>query len=721
MKEQEFFKYLSEKGITLTESQKEAVITVDGPMCLISTAGSGKTTVLTARIAYMILCKNIASEKILVTSFSNQSAADMCYRFNKIFGEKITEKVKFSTIHSFAFYVFRDYARRINMNYSVIEGVEGAVSKNILLSTFYKKYTNENITEDKLKDLNGFVSYVKNLMILYKDLDNYKEQFPIPCFKEIYKDYEEFKRDYIDEFKGKIRLLDFDDMLSMCYHALKRNSELLDEYRAIYDYILIDEAQDTSKIQGAIARLIAAPKYNICLVGDPNQSIYSWRGAVVGELVNFKEVYHKNGKMLFMDQNFRSTKTIVNAANEFIKVNRERIERNTFTENEQGEPIEFISCEDEFHQIEYILQKLKKEQNFKSNAVLYRNNLSAIPLIEKLNKEGIPFYVKDEIPSFFSHWVTRDILNLFTFSENQWNVELFETIYYKIRTYINKKDVVALYYNLTSFDKVSKSVFDRLAENLNYKGEKERFRDFKYKFEMLSRMRPSKAIEYIEHELNYRDYLKDYAKKFNYSMDNIDVMLSTLKIIAGDLNNISELTEKLEGLQLQMAQSKKNRRENAVTLSTCHSAKGLEWNNVFLIDTQNLPSGDCLKVAREDKNYAPLEEEARVFFVSITRARKKLYVMYPMRKNGQRTDTSMFYNRLLSVCMPSKRKNINSINTEINIVPKLEIGKCISHKKWGKGRILEIDGDIFKVMMIDGSVRKLSATICFKSGLVEII
>lgn len=721
MTEVQFFKYLEEEcNLRLTQEQMEAVATNDCPVALISTAGSGKTSVVTAKLAYLILVKGIDPKRILVTSFSNQSAADMENRFISRFGRSINERISFSTIHSFAFSVFRDYAANLNMKYLVIENSNSPVSKNQLLSSLYKKYEREAVTEDKLKELSGFVSYIKNLMIMYSDLDKYDDQFPLSSFKEIYKEYEEIKREYIEEGRGKVRLLDFDDMLSMCYHALKKNSSMLEKYRRRYDYIMVDEAQDTSLVQNAIIRLIAYPKYNLCVVGDYRQSIYGWRGAVVEELICFKDRY-PNAKVLYMNRNFRSTKNIVDVSAEFIKIiENSTYQNNIYTENELGEPIDLVASEDEFTQVDYILKYIKSRASFSEIAVIYRNNMSAIPLIERFTREEIPFYIKDEVSSFFNHWVATDILKFFEFAGKPWNVELFSELYYKMKSYISKKDVEALYYDLSTFDKASKSVFDRLSENPSYENQKSKLRDFKYKFEMLAKMKPKKAISFIENDLSYREYLKEAAEKFKHSMETIDNMLSTLKIIATEVNSLSEFSVKMDKLRSEMLSSKENRGRNAVTLTTSHSSKGLEWDEVFFIDTHNIPSSESMKKKDKGDN-TDYFEEARVFFVSITRARKLLHVMYPQKRNGQKVWPSVFYNTLSSIAKPSKKLGNSIVGENINVLTEASMGHEVKHKKWGKGEIIEVDGDIISVRFSEGAVKRLSMDVCRKSKLLEAV
>lgn len=713
MTNNEFLKYLKiDCNIRLTESQLTGVLTVEGAVALISTAGSGKTTVATSKVAYLILCKGVNPGRIAVTSFSKQSAADMKERFASRFSNKIGGSVNFSTIHSFAFAIVRDYTNINKIAYEVIEGSDCSINKNQILRSLFKKHNNESINEDKLKELSGFISYIKNLMILFKDLDHHSDKFPVPKFKEIYKDYEEYKRE------NSVRLLDYDDMLGICIFALQRNTKLLEKYRAKYDYFMVDEAQDNSTIQTEIIKLLAAPKMNITIFADDDQMLYTWRGADLAHILNFKESYHKNGKVLFMEQNFRSSKNIVALADEFIKGNKVRYKKNIYTENPIGPPVQFVSAANEFKQVDYIMEKLKEESNLKENAVLYRNNLSAVPLIERLVQANIPFFVKDELPAFFNHWLTKDIQKFFNFAQNTWNVDAFSDIYYKIKSYIQKNDIEALKYE----ELPSLSVFDIMLNNPTYSYSKEKLLEFKVKFENLAKLPPKKAIEYIEVQLNYREYLKEYAKKFNYSMANIDTMLSTLKVIANDLTSLSEFPDKLSKIQGEMLKSKSNRGENAVTLLAIHSSKGLEFDQVFVMDLIQgiFPSIDSIEKLK-DGNSSPYEEEVRVAYVSITRAEKRLHLLHPMTRNNQRVEPSQFFNRLYQIANPGTYK---AVQTKIKM-PYLKIdykkGLILSHKKFGIAEVISVKGDILSIMLENGTIKKFSINSCEENNLLSLI
>jgi DNA helicase-2/ATP-dependent DNA helicase PcrA len=367
------------------------------------------------------------------------------------------------------------------------------------------------------------------------------------------------------------------------------------------------------------------------------------------------------------------------------------------------------------------VDKIKGNKELNGIAIIYRNNISAIPFAERLNSEGIPFYIKDEIGSFFNHWVISDILKFFEFAENQWNTEIFSSLYYKMKSYVNKKDVDTLYYDLSTFDKAGKSVFDRLMEFPGYENKKKQLTDFKYKFEFVSKMTPQKAIAYIEKDLNYRAYLENFAEKYNYTMESLDNVLSSLKLIAYGLETLSQFKTKLSMLQQEMSASKSNKYKNAITLTTSHSSKGLEWDEVFFIDTQNIPSLDSIKKADKD-NTSDYYEEARVFFVSITRARKLLHVIYPKYRNGSRVEASPFYNQLFNIVNPPEVKSAVPVKNKFIIpLPKLEEGFIINHNLFGDGKVLNVDGDILTIDFNNTGIKKLSLEICKRTGILKLI
>jgi len=710
MTEKEFLQFLKDEcNIELTESQRMAVLAVDGPVALIAVPGSGKTLTLISRMANLILNHQVNPNRILALTFSRAAANDMKERFNERFGRLIYDKVNFSTLHSFAYAVVREYCFRTGKKYELIEGFSNiSTSKNTLLRSLYRKYNYEAINDDKLEELSGTISYIKNLMLPFEEIKKSDFNLPVPSFEEIFKEYE--------SFKTANNLIDFDDMLTICHSVFKTNEDMLNKYRTMYDYVMLDEAQDTSKIQHEIIKLIVSAKYNIFVVGDDDQSIYSWRGAFPQELLKFKDSYGGKSKVLFMEQNFRSTKAIVSTANQFIKSNRIRYKKNLFTENQHSGDINLLATENEFTQVDFIIDNLKKEGVLKNRAILFRNNLSSVILVDELVRRGVPFYIKDAVPAFFNHWIIRDFLAFFEMAENLSNLDAFKTIYYKMKTYIQKKDIMEL-----KLSNPRESVFLALMRNDNYSPYTSRLKEFEDKFKVLATMKPLEGIGYIQGSLNYREYLLDSQQNMNYSLESMDAIISTFKNICKGLDSFRELKEKLAMLQGKMENSKRYKGENVLTLSTMHSSKGLEFNKVFVIDLNEgtIPSGDSLKKA-QDGDFSSLEEERRLFYVAITRAKEDLYLIYPEKRNGNKVNPSRFFAAVQNIIKPSTAFSEAAIEEKTTINININVGDIIKHKAYGKGEIIEVKGDYITALFSDGSTKVLSAKVCIVNKIIEV-
>ena len=696
LKQLQFLDYLKNNcNIVLTKQQKEAVFSTDGASAVVAVPGSGKTMTLCVKIANLILNHNIEPRRILVMTFSKASATDMETRFTYLFEKLIPGKVKFTTIHSFAYSVLRDYSNLNGFTYTLIEGMNNKLNKYTILKNLYKKYNSQIITKEKLEDVCSYISYTKNIMIEKNDLNNHSDEFPVNNFESIYREYE--------DIKSENNLIDYDDMMVKCYEIIKSNSSILHKYSTFYSYYLLDEAQDTSLIQHEIVKLLIAPKNNISLFFDDDQAIYSWRGVDVNQVLDFKNTYCSDGTVLFMQQNFRSTQNIVSAANEFIKINKKRYSKNIYTSNNKGTPIKFYAAKDEFDQMDIVIDEIKRFDEYNDTAVLFRNNLSVIPLVEKLVENDIPFYIKDTVPTFFKHWIASDILNIIKFSNNMRDIGAFSTFYYKIKSFISKKDISSIKL------KAKQTIFESLVENNGYPTS---LLDFQKKFDKLSKLSAYQGIKFIEKELHYKEYLKNFAKDFKYSMENIDTMLSTLKITAKGVQDISEFKTKLKFLQDKMMSSKENVNRNAVSLRTLHSSKGLEYGKTILIDLiQNvIPEAHSIKNAK-DGDVAEMEEAARLFYVGITRAKNCLVLIYPKEKNGKKLEPSEFYTRLKGIVNPVLNKS------NINLVS----GLTIIHKSWGAGKILNVDQDIVTIEFTDSVVKKFSIRICLENQILTLV
>lgn len=590
----------------LSEEQKKAISHFKGPALVLAVPGAGKTTVLLHRTINLIEKHNISPDSILSITFSKASAEDMKQRFNNISNN--IGLAKFSTIHAFCFSLIREYAYINKLNYALIEDSRNPNNKYNLLKKIYLETNKDYITEEKLDNLLNAIGYIKN-MIISPDEFLETNKIDINNFKTIYNIYENYKR--------ANNLIDFDDMLTLSLEILKKNKYLLEKYRNKYDFIQVDEGQDTSKAQMDIIYSIASPKNNIFIVADDDQSIYGFRGAYPQGLFQFNKNF-PNGKLFFMEHNYRSSKNIVSISNKLIKNNTIRYNKKIITDNDFLEPINLIKVKGILDQYKYILDDIK-DKNLSNCCIIYRNNISSIGLIDLLEKNKIPFYMRDTKIRFFNHWVVQDMINFIIFANDPTNIQLFENFYYKMKGYISKAHL-----NYAKTLDRNKNVFDRIMEfpGLNdfYK---RTLRELKMDFKKLSTLSPREAIKYVEHILEYDNYLKEQSMKTGNSYENLTSMLFYLKLIASDSKDLNYLVKRLKHLQYLYTNSKDI--TNGITLSTVHSVKGLEFDRVYIIDLVegDFPSQRSIDLL-EKGEINPIEEERRLFYVGMTRAKEHL-------------------------------------------------------------------------------------------------
>ncbi|QQY80222.1 DNA helicase-2/ATP-dependent DNA helicase PcrA [Keratinibaculum paraultunense] len=617
--------------MNLSKEQMKAMQHIKGPALVLAVPGSGKTTVLIHRTANLILNHKVHPDRILSITFSRASARDMKNRFNSLYGDISHIPVYFSTIHSFSYSVIREYAYKNRIKYTLIEDNKKNLNKYNILKNIYFSINNEYVADEKLETIINSIGYIKNMLITpEKFLSQYK--INISNFKQIYRSYESYKRNN--------NLLDFDDMLTLAIEILNKDNHLLNKYRNRFQYIQVDEGQDTSKAQIEIIKIISHPKNNLFIVADDDQSIYGFRGAYPKGLFEFSKIY-KNGKVFYMEQNYRSTKNIVNISNKFIKQNSLRYNKNIFTENDYLEPISIVKVNTVEEQYKYLLDDINSHKDYANTAILYRNNISAIGIIEYLDRDDLPFYMRDNKMNFFNHWIIDDILCFLKLAQNPTDIKAFENIYFKMKGFISKKQL-----NYIKTLNYNQSIFDRL---LNCPGinsfYKENFLELKMDFKKLSKLPPSEGISYIEKNLKYKDYLKESCIKSKYTIDTLMTMLYFLKIIASKVKNLNELTGRIRYLEYITNKSTENK--DGITLSTVHSAKGLEFERVYIVD---LIDGDFPSTTSIDNflkgNIESLEEERRLFYVGMTRAKKYLSLITINNRNGKEVKPSRFITEL---------------------------------------------------------------------------
>ncbi|HWI49688.1 MAG TPA: ATP-dependent helicase [Rummeliibacillus sp.] len=716
-----FFDKMQElTSVCLNEVQQKAVRYAKGPLLLLASPGSGKTTTLNMKIGYLLLVKKVPAHKILAITFSKASAVDMAARFDQFFSTIIKDRVHFSTIHSIAFQIVREYFSMHHQNFEIIEGNSNRdFDKKTILRNIFIQNRNTIPSEDEMDELFSYSSFVKNKMIPDEEL--VQKKMMMPGLVEMYKQYEAYKV----QNPGLV-LLDFDDMLSYCYKALYEDAYLRNKYQQRFEYILTDESQDNSVIQHEIIYLLAAPQFNICVVADDDQSIFMWRGADVQKLLDFKKIY-PNAKTVTMAQNYRSTPEIVDTANEFIKRNRNRYPKTMFTENASGESIEIHNVKRYDLQLNYVVEEIQKADNPCEVAILYRNNNSAILLVNKFLEEGIPFYMKDVELKFFHHWIVEDILNIMRLSYNDSRVDILEKVYSKINAYIKKNQIMQLQNNSSK-----ESAFDRLQEIIHAPYQEQVLKRVKQTIRKLQMQEPYEAIQTIRQDLGYDKSLQNSAEHLRMNEENLFDILNSLEQIAKELPSLEAFAHRLKEIEQLMRTSKKYKGQNVITLSTLHSAKGLEYDRVYMIDLIEgiLPNNEDIK-EYEVGNIEEMEEATRLFYVGMTRARHHLELLTYNVRSGAHVKESRFVQNVRKIIAPEEnQKPIVKKKTKqpkfrpmqdhaITDEAELNLGMRVEHHLYGAGQITSLLPDSIEIDFESVGSKKFMLDFCLIHGYLK--
>ena len=601
MNSNEFFE---KHKVKLNEQQMEAVQAIQGPVLLLAVPGSGKTTVLVTRLGYMIYCCNIQPEKILTLTYTIAATRDMSERFGRFFGSEMKSRLEFRTINGICAKVIQYYAGRIGKN--AFELIQDEKQIAVILYAIYQKHVGDYPTESDIKGLRTLITYIKNSMLTEQEIKKLDKQEDLPI--------SDLFREYCAELRSR-SLMDYDDQMIYAYKMLQSNHETLQFFQEQFPYICVDEAQDTSKIQHALIGLLANKCDNLFMVGDEDQSIYGFRAAYPEALLDF-ESNHKRAKVLLMEKNFRSNAKIVVAADHFIQHNTMRHKKHMIPVRAETSDIELIPVRNRDAQYA-CLAKAAKECTM-TTAVLYRDNESALPLVDLFEREKIPYRVKNSDLSFFTHRIVLDIQNIMRFALNPYDTEIFMQIYYKIATFLNKATALTVC-QISEEKRIP--LLDAAIEygNLCERTQKS-CKAIKAQLRLMLNDRPDKAIHRIMKEIGYGGYLE----RKNSKMSKIAI----LKSIAANVISLQDFMNRLSELA-EMIREKKNEQDCKFILSTIHSSKGLEYDHVYLMDICDgvFPEKVLLNPAKvseqERKEY---EEERRLFYVGVTRAKDRLSI-----------------------------------------------------------------------------------------------
>lgn len=671
----------------LNENQLKAVNHLDGPCMVLAGPGSGKTRVITYRIANMVVNKNIKPTSILAISFTKASSIEMKNRALSLSNDFRMNKVTYGTFHSVFFRILRYFE-----NYN-IESILDEKTKRIGLKNILKGLNIENADDDEtIGQVINEISYVKNELMDKRDFKS--EVLTNDEFIKVYNFYEEYKQ--------QMNKIDFDDMLIKTYELLKNNKAALDRVRSVYRYILVDEFQDINKVQFEALKLIANPSNNIFVVGDEDQSIYGFRGSRPDFLLEFEE-YFSNTKKVLLDINYRSKGEIIDIANRLIEKNTNRYEKVIKCGQGNGAKVNYISPEDSEEEAVYIAKDIKNKvqedyTEYTDFAVIYRTNIQSRALVDVFMDMRIPFVVKDSIVTIYDHWAAQDILAYLRIGVNPNSNKDWIRIINKPFRYISKDNL-----NLI---KDEPDFINSLINKCDlHPKQVKTINDLDIDISYVKGLNPKNAISYIRTTLDYDRYILDYCANRKIKTNGLIEILNELESSATNFKTIQEYLEHIERVKSEIVDNKNNKETDGVIFTTMHSAKGLEFKNVYIIGANEgtIPHEKSYEIDDEEKKNDQIEEERRLMYVAITRAEENICISSPINKYGKRVSKSRFVEDIKA---PTKKE-----------MDSLTIGDRIYHKKFKEGIIVEKNGDSIKIRFKDRD-RALNSKVCLTKRII---
>ncbi len=607
--------------MVLSEAQKKAIVHKDGPAMILAGPGSGKTTVITRRTQFLIEHYGVSPAHILVVTFTKAAAMEMRERFLALRGEVRTQ-VRFGTFHSVFFEILK-YAYHFTA-----ANIAGEEKKYAYLKEIIGKMELEIEDEaDFIRDLMQEISLVKCERISLEHY--YSTSVSEEIFRKIYGNYQ---RRLEQE-----SLLDYDDIMVYTWELFSQRADILSGWQRRYQYILVDEFQDINKLQYDIIRLLAKPENNLFVVGDDDQSIYRFRGAKPELMLNFPKEY-PGAAQIVLDINFRCPGNIVRAASRVIGRNTVRFEKVLREIKGDGGQIVYAAFSNQTQQSLAVVKKIQdyKERgyDYRDMAILYRSHTEARMPSQKLMEYNIPFQMRDLVPNLYEHWIARNVIAYLKAAAGNMERRNMLQIINRPKRYIGRE---CMDEPVVDFERLRRYYDDKywMIEKID---------KMESDLHILSRMDPYTAVSYIRHGIGYEDYLKEYAQFRRLNPEELYEVLDQLLESAKGSRTHEEWFQKIEeyGEMLKTQAKDQRKKENAVTLATFHGAKGLEFPVVFLVDVNEgvLPYKKAILAA-------DIEEERRMFYVGMTRAKDHLHIYYTKEKCGKSIKPSPFLTGLI--------------------------------------------------------------------------
>lgn len=613
----------------LNRGQDEAIKHGNGPCMVLAPPGSGKTLIVTERTRYLIEESGVRPDQILVITFTRYAAREMKERFERLTAGK-NYPVTFGTFHSI-FYGILKCAYGIGANNLMSEKESSVLLQEVIDQTDIESTPEVEDEEELVRELLREVGMVKNGLYHLKDF--HSKYLTQDEFAEVFRSYEHQKKE--------LKKFDFDDMLVQCYALFRKKPEILQGWQKRFQYILIDEFQDINRVQYEVIRMLAAPRYNLFVVGDDDQSIYGFRGAKP-ELMLYMKQEFPSLRTISLTVNYRSTEFITGAAARVILHNDTRFYKRVQSFRGRGQNVHVQEVLDEQEEAQYVTEEIQKklDQGIKPGeiAVLFRAAVQARMISEILSEHRIPFEMRDYVTNFYRHFIVKDMMAYLQLAAGKRDRSLFLTICNRPLRYLARNSMENRQVN---FEDLRKFYCDKdwMLDIID---------QFDVDVRMMKNMAPYAAIQYIRKKIGYDDFLKEYAEKHQISWKQLMDVMAELEERSKNFKSydeweihIAKYTQELEEQQAK-ARKIKGERENKVQLMTIHSAKGLEFEDVFVIHANE---GEIPHQKAEKKD--EIEEERRLFYVALTRAKNNLCISYITQKNGNSIKPSRFVEELL--------------------------------------------------------------------------